>query len=70
MCTNIYNNAKDTGFGAPGQYKLLVYSVQPCQNAFSISVMLNNGRWFCAGSSGASGEYDAYGTGAGCHMNP
>ena len=66
ICNNIYNNAAKNG-----GYELLIY-VNPavCANAYSWDVLLNNGSWYCIGSSGAKGEYASYGSGAGCYQTP
>jgi prepilin-type N-terminal cleavage/methylation domain-containing protein len=66
ICNNVYNNAaKNSG------YELLIYTNPAvCANAYSWDVLLNDGNWYCIGSSGAKGEYASYGSGAGCYQTP
>lgn len=68
ICNNIYNNASNaSGDG----YRMLIY-VNPasCADSYSWDVLLNNGKWYCAGSSGAKGEYPSYAGYPGCYTNP
>lgn len=74
ICKNIYNNAAEVGWGASGQYKIYANTIIGCGTAYSFMVFLNNGKWFCSGSSGAKGEYITYGdppnSNPGCYGNP
>ncbi len=66
LCQNIYNNAaKNSG------YEMLIY-VNPssCTNTYSWIALLNNGKWYCSGSSGRKGEYADYWSSPGCYQNP
>ncbi len=70
ICKVIYNNSKDLA-GNPG-YRILIYTLPPtltCNNSFSWSAQLNNGNWYCVGSSG-KGEYPDYVNYPGCYNNP
>ncbi len=73
LCNNIYNNAGD--IWTAGAYRVLIYtSPAGCSNAYSNMAALNDGKWFCSGSSGAKGEYVYYGdppnSNPGCYGNP
>jgi prepilin-type N-terminal cleavage/methylation domain-containing protein len=67
LCNIIYNNAN----GANDPNRFLIY-VNPttCANTYSWDVLLNNGKWYCVGSSGRKGEYSSYSTYPGCYNNP
>jgi type IV pilus assembly protein PilA len=71
ICNNIYNNAKDVDLGGGGSYRIyprtLSYS---CDTEYSFMVALNNGNWYCSGSSGRKGEYASYSGSSGCFNNP
>lgn len=69
ICTNIFSNAGENNWGSPGAYK--IYSaVSDCTRDYTFMVYLNNGKWYCAGSSGAKGEYPDYNLQPGCYNNP
>ncbi len=68
ICNDIVNNAADPGWGAPG-YKFYTGNSVGVQD-YSIMVYLNDGKWYCAGSSGAKGEYTSYNVQPGCWNNP
>ena len=74
MCNNIFNNAGENNWGAPGAYKIYSNTTGGCGTTYSFMVFLNNGKWFCSGSSGAKGEYAYYGdppsSNPGCYGNP
>ncbi len=71
ICNNIWKNAGEIGWGAPGNWKILVYTnPATCSNSYSIEVYLNDGKWFCSGSSGAKGEYTTHLTNPGCFDIP
>jgi type II secretory pathway pseudopilin PulG len=73
ICNSIYNNASvDSGLGAPGKMQIFTGtdSAHPCASNFSFMAILNSGKWFCVGSSGARGEYATYGGNPGCWDNP
>ena len=68
LCNNIYNNASS---GSGDGYRLLIYtSPTTCADSYSWAAYLNNGNWYCTGSSGAKGEYASYASGAGCYQTP
>ncbi|OGI68226.1 hypothetical protein A2738_02040 [Candidatus Nomurabacteria bacterium RIFCSPHIGHO2_01_FULL_42_15] len=76
ICTNIYNNARDLNYGtSPGSYILYLgtpFGPSVCAKDYSFTAPLNNGKWFCSGSSG-KGEYtdvDFDGNDPGCYLNP
>jgi len=55
ICNNIYGNAAENNWGVPGGYK--IYSYEPdCTKAYSFQVYLNDGKWYCSGSSGVRME--------------
>jgi prepilin-type N-terminal cleavage/methylation domain-containing protein len=70
ICDSIVKNAtRENGNGV--QYKMLSDTEDhKCLNSYSFSAYLNNGNWYCAGSSGSSGEYSSNDFGAGCWRNP
>lgn len=76
ICNTIYANAGENNWGSPGQYKIhaAIDGTHSCLNSYSIMVFLNDGKWYCMGSSGASGEYVSYGdppnSNPGCYGNP
>ena len=87
ICNNIYKNAADYWSDRPGAQHIFnqtftTAGVPDCDKAYSIMVSLNNGKWYCSGSSGAKGEYDYYGdipiwfhgiggsSNPGCYGNP
>ncbi len=61
ICTSIFNNAAENGWGGPGAYKIYMSNAVSTVTAYSIMVQLNDGKWYCAGSSGVKKEYDSYG---------
>ena len=78
ICNNLYNNAGDW-FNPGGGFKILAYtyvnplvnpSIPDCNTFYSFAIQLNNGKWFCTGSSGAKGEYADYWSSPGCYQNP
>jgi prepilin-type N-terminal cleavage/methylation domain-containing protein len=69
ICNNIYDNAAENNWGAPGAYKIFSYGTN-CAIDYSFMVYLNDGNWYCSGSSGAKGEYAGYGGQPGCYNNP
>lgn len=71
ICTNIFNNAGENGWGGvPGYYKIYSNTSSGCAAAYSFMIFLNDGNWYCVGSSGAKGEYAAYTGQPGCYDNP
>jgi prepilin-type N-terminal cleavage/methylation domain-containing protein len=75
ICSIIYNNAGENHWGAPGAYKIYTNTAVGCPTTYSFMVFLNDGNWYCFGSSGVKGEYAAYGaygdgTTPGCYNNP
>ncbi len=68
ICTAMYNNAGDI-FAPAGSYRLLITGNVSCTN-YSIMAALNNGKWYCLGSSGRKGEYTSYSGQPGCNDNP
>jgi prepilin-type N-terminal cleavage/methylation domain-containing protein len=70
ICSNIYNNTMDWS-AYPGMgYRIYSNTSLGCTQKYSFMVLLNNGKWFCSGSSGAKGEYATYGGNPGCYNNP
>jgi prepilin-type N-terminal cleavage/methylation domain-containing protein len=73
ICTQVFNNAADNGWGAAGTYRIYTSNTVGCTSAYSFMVFLNNGKWYCIGSSG-KGEYADYsqpvGGNYGCYNNP
>lgn len=56
ICKVIYNNTN-----ADPNYRLYTGQTQiGCATTYSFMVQLNNGNWYCIGSSGAKGEYPLY----------
>ena len=78
ICSSMYNNAAGGYLGSPTFYKIYFNSifggVTGCATSYSIMVLLNDGNWYCSGSSGAKGEYAYYGdppnSNPGCYANP
>jgi prepilin-type N-terminal cleavage/methylation domain-containing protein len=79
ICNSIFNNAGENNWGAPGGYKIYSNTYSPtssfdCNTAYSFMIFLNDGNWYCFGSSGAKGEYAYYGdppnSNPGCYANP
>ncbi len=73
ICANIFNNAGDI-WGPTGAYRIYSNTSIGCGSTYSFMIALNNGKWFCTGSSGAKGEYVSYGdppnSNPGCYGNP
>jgi len=69
ICKNIYDNAGDI-WTPSGGYKFYSQSSAGCSNSYSITVPLNNNKWYCSGSSGRKGEYANYTGQPGCYNNP
>jgi prepilin-type N-terminal cleavage/methylation domain-containing protein len=68
ICQAIVNNAANNFNG--GGYQLLIYtSPSTCASTYSWDAQLNDGNWYCTGSSGITAEYPSY-SGAGCYNNP
>ena len=65
ICTNIYNNAGEFA----GGYKIYSYGTD-CNANYSFMIALNNGKWYCSGSSNRKGEYADYTSNPGCYDNP
>lgn len=73
ICQSIYNNASS---GSGDGYRMLIY-IEPvggngvsCANSWSWIALLNNGNWYCAGSSGIKTESGNYWDSPGCYRNP
>lgn len=69
ICTNIHKNAYDI-WNPAGAYRLYSGTSVGCATTYSIMIALNNGNWYCAGSSGSKGEYAGYTGQPGCYNNP
>ncbi len=70
ICNDIYNNLRSS---EPAAARLDITSyptATSCNQNYSIMAALNNGNWFCSGSSGAKGEYASYSGQPGCYDNP
>ncbi len=78
ICTQIVQNSADDPFYVPGSYSsgsLRLYSGSysggsSCNTSFSFMTFLNNGKWYCIGSSGRKGEYATFTGNPGCYDNP
>ena len=66
ICVNLVNNASDSG----GIYKIYSNTAAGCATAYTFMIYLNDGKWFCTGSSGRKGEYASYSGSPGCWDNP
>lgn len=69
ICSNIFNNAYDI-WQPSGAYRVYSNTSPGCATSYSFMIALNNGNWYCAGSSGRKGEYPAYTGQPGCYDNP
>lgn len=74
LCKNIFDNAPNTDPGWGGS-RLLIYHVpydcpSNSNNKYSWTALLNNGNWYCSGSSGAKTESANYWDSPGCYGNP
>jgi type II secretory pathway pseudopilin PulG len=56
ICKNILSNAKTVWASPPGElgYALFVANTYGDPKRYSINVSLNNGKWYCTGSSGTT----------------
>jgi prepilin-type N-terminal cleavage/methylation domain-containing protein len=76
LCNSIYNKAKnsfgeDTGIHRLRSEALLFEnSTLICSTAYSLTVSLNNGNWYCSGSSGRKSEGSWNENSPGCTTNP
>ena len=83
ICNKIYENAGTPDATSwPNGSKVFFNSnataLKPnvgCNTTYSIMVYLNNGKWYCSGSSGDKGEYASYGvtgngSSPGCFTDP
>ena len=70
ICADIVKNAAENNWGAPGAYKMYQSAAPGCTDNYTFMVQLNNGKWYCQGSSGAKGEYAAYTSQPGCYNTP
>ena len=68
VCNNIYNNAGDI-WAPAGASRIYSYGTD-CNTNYSFMIALNNGKWYCSGSSGRKGEYASYSGNPGCYDNP
>jgi prepilin-type N-terminal cleavage/methylation domain-containing protein len=60
VCKNMFDNAGENNWGLnPGMYKVYFGSGLGCAT-YSIMIQLNDGKWFCAGSSGSRGVHNDY----------
>ena len=72
ICNNIYNNANDLFLPTypVGSTRIFSATSVGCSSAYTFMVALNNGNWYCSGSSGRKGEYSGYWGQPGCYDNP
>jgi len=70
ICEDIVKNAAENNWGSPGAYRMYQGPSPGCTNDYTFMVQLNNGKWYCQGSSGAKGEYASYTSQPGCYNNP
>lgn len=74
LCNSILGKAGSGVIAGAGGHKIIASTVDPvlgtsiCATHFSITVSLNNGRWYCSGTSG-KGEYANINQ-PGCWNNP
>jgi len=69
VCADIFTNASN--FAAPGgDFKIWFGVSGDPTKQYSVMVALNNGMWYCSGSSGRKGEYGTYVGQPGCFDNP
>ena len=66
ICNNIFNNTPTDG----SLNRIYANTGVGCASAYSFMILLNNGKWFCTGSSGRKGEYINYNGQPGCWDNP
>ncbi len=69
VCNTIFNNAADI-WGPTGVYRIYSNTTTGCATAYSFMISLNDGNWYCVGSSGAKGEYATYTSQPGCYNTP
>jgi len=69
ICKNVFNNAKDI-WAPTGGYRIYSNTSVGCAKAYSFMIALNDGKWYCAGSSGIHEEYPSYTNQPGCYNNP
>ena len=67
VCNNIFNNANNT---MDPNYRIYSNTAFNCATTYSFMILLNNGKWYCSGSSGTKGEYANYDFQPGCYNNP
>jgi len=69
ICQKIRDNSPA---GGNGGYEVTtnVGSGHSCSNAYSWTALLNDGNWYCAGSSGKSETSAYWNTDVGCSSNP
>ncbi len=74
LCNDIIQNAADdpaySGSYAPGALRLYNSNSVDCNTSYSLMTFLNNGKWYCVGSSGSKGEYSIFSGNPGCYNNP
>jgi prepilin-type N-terminal cleavage/methylation domain-containing protein len=69
-CENILSNTGDV-YTPLGAYKIFAgVSGGDCSKAYSLTVALNDGNWYCAGSSNRKSEYADFNGQPGCFDNP
>lgn len=67
VCNNIYSNSK---YSSEPHFLYTGATTLGCTTAWTFMVQLNNGNWYCQGSSGAKGEYPDRYDKPGCYANP
>jgi prepilin-type N-terminal cleavage/methylation domain-containing protein len=77
ICNNIVklNGNYGSGYGGSGYSIYSNVGIASCATAYSFMIALNDGHWYCTGSSGVSAEYTSWGspgdgTTPGCYNNP
>ena len=70
ICESIYQKSARPWGDRYGYYSRTGVLVSGGPQVYSIMVPLHNGKWYCAGSSGRSGEYSSYTNQPGCYNNP
>ncbi|HVB20000.1 MAG TPA: type II secretion system protein [Candidatus Paceibacterota bacterium] len=69
ICNTIFNDAGDI-WAPAGAYRIYSNTTVGCATAYSFMIALNDGNWYCVGSSGAKGEYPSYVSEPGCYNDP
>ena len=72
ICQSIYDKAADNpDYATPGGFRIFL-STDSDYSKYTIMVYLNDGNWYCAGSSGVRAEHSSFEdlSPKGCYKNP